>query len=63
MSNLLDAVRVMDWTQAHHGGATGYMLGGGKTRGPKLGQHPEEMLLEQGYTLAGLEELHTAGII
>ena len=27
MSNLLDGIRVVDWTQAHHGAATGYMLG------------------------------------
>lgn len=27
MTNLLDGIRVIDWTQAHHGAATGYMLG------------------------------------
>lgn len=27
MPNLLDGIRVIDWTQAHHGAATGYMLG------------------------------------
>ncbi len=27
MSILLEGVRVVDWTQAHHGAATGYMLG------------------------------------
>ena len=27
MANLLDGIKVIDWTQAHHGAATGYMLG------------------------------------
>lgn len=27
MDKLLDGVKVVDWTQAHHGSATGYMLG------------------------------------
>ncbi len=27
MTNLLDGIRVIDWTQVHHGAATGYMLG------------------------------------
>ena len=27
MPNLLDGIKVIDWTQAHHGAATGYMLG------------------------------------
>ena len=27
MANLLDGIKVIDWTQAHHGSATGYMLG------------------------------------
>ena len=27
MPSLLDGIRVIDWTQAHHGAATGYMLG------------------------------------
>ena len=27
MTNLLDDIRVIDWTEAHHGAATGYMLG------------------------------------
>ena len=27
MTNLLDGIKVIDWTQAHHGAATGYMLG------------------------------------
>ena len=27
MANLLQGIRVIDWTQAHHGAATGYMLG------------------------------------
>ncbi len=27
MTNLLEGIRVIDWTQAHHGAATGYMLG------------------------------------
>ena len=26
MTNLLDGIRVIDWTQAHHGAATDYML-------------------------------------
>jgi len=27
MTNLLEGIRVIDWTPAHHGAATGYMLG------------------------------------
>ena len=27
MANLLEGIKVIDWTQAHHGAATGYMLG------------------------------------
>ena len=27
MGSLLDGIKVIDWTQAHHGAATGYMLG------------------------------------
>jgi crotonobetainyl-CoA:carnitine CoA-transferase CaiB-like acyl-CoA transferase len=27
MANLLDGIKVIDWTQAHNGAATGYMLG------------------------------------
>ena len=27
MTNLLDGIRVFEWTQPHHGAGTGYMLG------------------------------------
>ena len=27
MTNLLDGIKVIDWSQIHHGSATAYMLG------------------------------------